>query len=118
MIYFWQSTYLPDESDRKFTSIHLLKVPDDATFSKADSLFKVANSLIAKAGYPDCGYTMYKVLEGEGLKYNWVMNGNWKTQENYAVIHKNEQLNKFYEQNIDFLKSLFRDEVYVKVSLP
>jgi len=118
LIDFYHSTYLPDEHDKKYTSIHFLKIPDNLPISALDEFIQNVNNKIATLGYPGCGYKLLKVIPEKDSKFNWVMEGNWKNPDVYKIIHENKELNDFYQQNTTVLKSYFNDQIYLKAVLP
>lgn len=118
LIRFFQSTYLPDEHDKKFTSLHLLKVPENLSLSVLDDAVKKLNAVIAGIGYPDCGYKVLQVVPGDDSKFNWIMEGNWKNTDVYKIIHENEDYKKELEQIRPQIMPLFKDQIYLKVALP
>ena len=118
LIYFWQSTDLADEHDKKYTTIHLMKIPENLPISYLDELFLKVNNTITALGYPDCGYKLLKVIPEKDSKYNWVLEGNWKNPDVYKIIHESKEFNDFSQQNSTRLKSYFNDQIYLKVVLP
>lgn len=118
LIDFYHSTYLPDEHDKKFTSIHFLKIPDNLPISDLnEGLFKV-NSAITSIGYPDCGYKLLKVISDKDSKFNWVLEGNWMNPDVYKIIHENEAFKKVHDPASEMFSSYFKDQIYLKVVLP
>lgn len=118
LIHFWQSTYLPDEHDKKFTSIHLLKIPENLSISTLDSGIQSVNTVIAKIGYPNCGYTLLKVIQENESKFTWVVEGNWENPDVYKIIHENEEYKKLNEESSKTMDPYFRDRIYIKAILP
>jgi ketosteroid isomerase-like protein len=118
LIDFYHSTYLPDEHDKKFTSIHFLKIPDNLPISDLNEGILKLNSAIASIGYPDCGYTLLKVIPDKDSKFNWVLEGKWMNPDVYKIIHENEEVNKVGEQVTKVLNPYFKDQIYLKVVLP
>jgi hypothetical protein len=118
LIHFWQSTYLPDEHDKKFTSIRLLKIPENLPISTFNDEIQNANAVFAKIGYPDCGFICLKVDPGMDSKFNWVLLGNWKNQDVYKIIHNNDEFKKWYEQSKEMQELYLKDHIYVRASLP
>jgi hypothetical protein len=118
LINFWQSTYLPDEHDKKYTSIHLLKIPENLPISDLNEYVSKINDKIASLGYTDCGYKLLKVIPEKDSKFNWVLEGNWKNPDVYKIIHENKELNDIYQQMSAVIKSYFNNQIYVKAVLP
>lgn len=118
LIDFYHSTYLPDEHDKKFTSIHFLKIPDNLPISDLNEGILKVNNAIAALGYTDCGYTLLKVIPDKDSKFNWVMEGNWRNPDVYKIIHENEVVNRVHEQANKVLNPYFKDQIYLKVVLP
>jgi ketosteroid isomerase-like protein len=118
LIDFYHSTYLPDEHDKKFTSIHFLKIPDNLPISDLNEGILKVNSAIASIGYPDCGYTLLKVMPDKDSKFNWVLEGNWMNPDVYKIIHENKEVIKVKEQTPTVLDPYFKDQMYLKAVLP
>lgn len=118
LIHFWQSTYLPDENDKKFSSIHFLNIPENLPMPAFKDAFSKINEVIAQIGYPDCGYTLKQVVPDNDSKYNWVLEGKWKTPEVYKIIHENEEYKKAGTQYEKEIMPYFKDEIYLKAILP
>jgi hypothetical protein len=118
LIHFWQSTYLPDEQDKKLTGIHLLKIAENLPISVLDSGIQNVNTVIAKIGYPDCGYTLLKVIPNNDSKYNWVLLANWKNSEVFKIIMGNEEFKKVTEQYSKEMNLYWKDEIDIKATLP
>jgi hypothetical protein len=117
VIHFWQSTYLPDSHDKKYTSIHLMKIPGNLPISDLNEILRKINNKITALGYPDCGYKLLKVIPEKDSKFNWIMEGNWKNPDVYKIIHENKELNDFYQQNSTVFKSYLNGQIYVKAVL-
>ena len=118
LIDFYHSTYLPDEHDKKFTSIHFLKIPDNLPISDLSEGILKVNSSIASIGYPDCGYTLLKVMPDKDSKFNWVLEGNWMNPDVYKTIHENEEFKKVHDPASEMFSPYFKDQIYLKVVLP
>jgi hypothetical protein len=118
LINFWQSTYLADEHDKRYTSIHFMKIPENLPISGLQEIVLKMNNIISALGYPDCGYKLLKVIPEKDTKFNWVLEGNWKNPDVYKVIHESKEINDFYQQNTAELKSYFNDQIYLKAVLP
>jgi hypothetical protein len=118
LMYFWQSSYLADENDKKYTTIHLMKIPENDPISGLNELVLKLNNTITALGYPDCGYKLLKVIPEKDSKFTWVLVGNWKTPDVYKIIHESKEVTDLYQQNTAGFKSYFKDEIYVKAVLP
>jgi hypothetical protein len=117
LISFWQSTYLPDENDKKFTTIHFMKVPETLPIADLNEILKKANENIATLGYPECGYTLLKVVADKGVQYNWIMMGNWKNLDVYKIIHESKEMTEFSNQFSKTVQPYLKDQIYLKASL-
>ena len=82
-----------------------------------DAIQKI-NTVITNIGYPDCGYNVFQVVPGEGSKYNWVLQGNWKNPGIYKTIHENEEFKKVFEEGKRETTPYFKGQIYLKVTLP
>lgn len=117
LINFWHSTYLPDEHDKKYRSVHFLKVPDNL-LSDLDGIIKKCNDKIASLGYPECGYSLLKVIPEKDSKFNWILEGNWKNPDVYKIIHENKEFNEILTQNSKVIELVSKDQIYLKAALP
>lgn len=117
LIKFWQSSYLPDEHDKKYRSIHFMKIPDNL-LPDLDGILKTLNEKITSLGYPECGYSLLKVIPEKDSKYNWILEGNWKNAEIYKIIHENKDINEIFTQNTKVLELVSKDQLYLKAILP
>lgn len=117
LISFWQSTYLPDEHDKKFTSIHFMKVPEKLPIADFKEILKRANESMAALGYPECGYTLLKVTADKSVQYNWILVGNWKNADIYKIIHESKEYSEIREQDNQAIQPYLKDQIYLKASL-
>lgn len=118
LIHYFHSTHLPDVNDKNLTSIHLLRIPENMPVSKVEETIAKINTAIASIGYSDCGYKMLTVVSGKESKFNYVIQGNWKNQEVYQIIHDSEEFKKVIEEMSKDLTDIFKDQIYVRASLP
>jgi hypothetical protein len=118
LIYFWQSSYLADEHDKQYTTIHLMKIPEKVSITELNEIVLKINSTIAALGYPECGYKLLKVIPEKDSRYSWVLEGKWKSPDVYKIIHENKEVSDFYQQNSKQFSSYFNDEIYLKAVLP
>lgn len=118
LLQFWQSTYLPDENDKKYTSIHFMKIPENYPISTLNDAIIEINDKIAAMGYPDCGYKVLQVIPENDSKFNWVLEGTWKNSDIYKILHENKELNDLRQKNNEVLEPYFKDQIYLKAILP
>jgi ketosteroid isomerase-like protein len=115
---FFLSTHLPDDSDKKYTSIHLLKIPDELLLAALEDEIRKGNAIVAEKGYPECGYMLTKIHTDNKSSYNYVLFGNFKNLQTYDIIHDEAEFKKSADQATEILIPYFKDELYVKTSLP
>jgi hypothetical protein len=118
LIDFFHSTHLPDVNDKKYTTVHLLKISDDLAISALNEEMQKVNALIAGSGYPDCGYVIRNITQEEGTAYNYMVQGNWRNPEIYKVIHDLEGYKRWNEEASKELIPYYKDYVYLKAMLP
>lgn len=118
LIDFWQSTYLPDEHDKKYRSIHFMIIPDKLPVSELSGFINKINDKISALGYPDCGYSLLKVIPEKDSKFNWVLEGSWKNPDVYAILHNNKEMKEIYTQGSKVLNQFFENQTYLKAVLP
>ncbi len=75
-----------------------MKIPDNL-LPDLDGILKTLNEKITSLGYPECGYSLLKVIPEKDSKYNWILEGNWKNAEIYKIIHENKDINEIFTQN-------------------
>ena len=117
-MHYFHVTNLPDVNDKKFTSIHLMQISDSELLKQLNAVLEKANSMIMSMGYMDCGYKLLTTVSDKEPKYNYVLIASWKNQETYKAIHENGGLNKLWEESAAVFTAVFKNEVYVKASLP
>lgn len=77
-------------STAQLKSIHLFDMPEGVTEAELAAALKEMNTAIARLGYKDAGYFLYKV-EGEGVeKYHYFFEGVWPSAEAYKKIHEDK----------------------------
>jgi hypothetical protein len=118
LIDFVHSSYLPDENNKEFTSIHLLQVPSKLSIASLNEAIQKINKAIGKIGYPDCGYSIMNIVPEKDIKYNHVMTGKWKNEEAYNTIHNDAEYKKAIEEVKNELIPFFENQVYVKYVMP
>ena len=117
LMHYFHSTHLPDPNDKGYTSVHLMKIPEELPVKVLEDALGKYNEAIASIGYGDCGYKMLKVDPGSNDDYNYVMKGKWKNKEIYDIIHEHESFKNVSNETPETLKDYFKDQVYLKVSL-
>ncbi|HCY41794.1 MAG TPA: hypothetical protein DHV48_10625 [Prolixibacteraceae bacterium] len=118
LISFYQSSYLPYENDKKYTSIHLLTIPEKMPFDVLNESITRLNATISKIGYPDCGYAFMEMVPDKNSKFNKILVGNWRNADVYKIIHEDQEYKDAASQNEKGLNPYFINDVYVKYSLP
>lgn len=114
LIQYFHSTHLPDPNDKNLSSIHFLKVPEDLSVSDLENYLNKVNDAIASLGYTDCGYKVLTVVPESKDVYNYVVEGKWKNQETYQIIHESDAYKKATENMNDDLKEFFKGQIYVR----
>ena len=93
-------------------SLHLLNLPPEISESQLASVLADINSAIAELGYPDAGYTLFKVQSDTTAEYQYLWEGNWPSQAAYDVIHENETYVTSFEMHQAVFDALAEDHVY------
>jgi hypothetical protein len=115
---FFHSTHLPDDTDKKYTSIHLMKIPDEISLTPLENEIRKGNAIVAGMGYPECGYMLTKIHTDNKSSYNYVLFGNFKNLLVYDIIHDEAEFKNWADQATEVLVPYFKDELYSKASLP
>jgi hypothetical protein len=118
LISFYQSSYLPHENDKKYTSLHLLNIPENMPIDLLNESIARLNSAISKIGYPECGYTLMQMVPDKNSKFNNVLVGNWRNADVYKAIHDHQEFKDAAGKNEKDLTPYFINDVYVKYYLP
>jgi len=118
LIDFFHSTHLPDVNDKKYTTVHLLKVPGELSISALNDEIQKVNALIAGSGYPDCGYVIRNITQEEGTAYNYMVQGNWRNPEIYKIIHELDEYKKWNTESGEAMTPFYKDYVYLKAMMP
>lgn len=114
LIQYFHSTHLPDPDDKNLSSIHFLKVPESMTISTLHDYVSKVNEAIASLGYTDCGYKVLTVVPESKDVYNYVVEGKWKNEETYKIIHESDAFKKATENMNDEIKKFFNGQIYVR----
>jgi hypothetical protein len=117
LISFYQSSYMPQENDKKYTSIHLFRVPEKLQMEPLKESVARINEVIAKIGHPECGYSLMNTVSEEGQKFNQVMVGNWVNMDIYKAIHDHTAYKNVIAQEEALLIPYFNDQIYAKYQL-
>jgi hypothetical protein len=118
LIDFFQSYHFPIENNKNYSSVHLINIPSDQTISSLNDAITAINQVIAKIGYPNCGYSVMNVIAEKDVKYNYVLSGKWVNEEIYNTIHNNPEYKKAIEDNRQTLVSFLSNQVYLKYIMP
>lgn len=93
-------------------SVHLLNLPSDVSEADlAESLGKL-NSGVAEAGYPEAGYSLWKVTGEQAGEYAYLWEGDWPSQEAYDAIHESESWQAATEATTEVYEALRPQHVY------
>lgn len=115
LLNYFHSSHLPNPEDTDYSTIHLLKVPDNLNIKDLEEDMKKLNAAISSLGYWDCGYKLLKVDESTSDSYNYFIKGNWNNAENYKIIHDSEAFKTVADKMPEVLNEFFKNQVYVKV---
>jgi len=114
LIQYFHSTHLPDPDDKNLSSIHFLKIPENLAVSDLEGYLNKANEAIASLGYTDCGYKVLTVVPESKDVYNYVVEGKWKNEETYKIIHESNAYKKATENISDDIMNFFKGQIYVR----
>ncbi len=115
LIYYIQSTHLPDPDNKNLASLHLLKVSDEMTIETFQNAIDKFNQAISEMGFWECGYTVMQVVPGSNQEFNYFVKGTWKNQETYDAIHENEAWKNLADNLPPEVKKFFDGQIYLKV---
>jgi hypothetical protein len=73
-------------SSPAFKAVHLANLTDDEA-SKLLAWITDMNEMIAKAGYPNVRYRLYKVAGKQNGSYGYMWESTWPSEDVYAKAH-------------------------------
>jgi len=80
--------------------------------SQLASVLADINAAITEIGYPDAGYTLFKVQSDTTAEYQYLWEGNWPSQATYDVIHENETYTAAFEAHQSVFDALADAHLY------
>lgn len=68
-------------------SVHLINLPASVPEAEFVAAINNANAVIAKTGYPNAGYSIWKVVGTQNGAFAYLYEGHWPSQAAYDSIH-------------------------------
>ena len=93
-------------------SHHLLNLPSDVSEADLAEALGTLNAAVAEAGYPEAGYSLWKVTGEQAGDYAYLWEGDWPSQEGYDVIHESESWQAAWEATAEMGEALRPQHVY------
>lgn len=90
-----QDTLLNKKNKNMLKTMSLYRSFSNATESQLLSAIQEANELIAGLGYPNSGYSFWKVQKLEVGSFQYLLQGSWPGEEAYDIIHTSEEFKAF-----------------------
>jgi hypothetical protein len=81
-------------------SVHLLNLPSDLSEADVAEALGKLNVAVAEAGYPEAGYSLWKVTSEQTGEYAYLWEGDWPSQDDYDVIHSSESWTAAFEAEV------------------
>ena len=93
-----------------FRAIHLMELTDSEAETVQTALADF-NSVLAKMGYADIRYRLYKVFGPQAGRYNYLWESVWPSGQIYQKVHDSAEWVSVAERN-SALNALMKDELY------
>ena len=93
-------------------SHHLFNLPASITEADVVAAFQEVNSAVAETGYPDAGYSLWKVTGEQSGEYMYLWEGNWPNLEAYRSIHDHPAFLAAFGKTQAVFSVLAEDQVY------
>ena len=93
-------------------SHHLLNLPSDVSEANLAEALGKLNAAVAEAGYPEAGYSLWKVTGEQAGEYAYLWEGDWPSQDDYDAIHESESWKAAWEATAEVYEALSPQHVY------
>jgi hypothetical protein len=93
-------------------SHHLLNLPSELSEADLAEALGKLNAGVAEAGYPEAGYSLWKVTGEQSGDYAYLWEGDWPSQEGYDAIHESESWQAAAEAITEVFEALSPQHVY------
>jgi hypothetical protein len=94
-----------------FKAVHLVTLTSEADVASLLGALDDMNAAVAKAGFPDIRYRLYKVTGKQAGSYNYLWESSWPGGAVYDKVHKNEAWVAATKKHPE-MEALMKDEVY------
>src|SRR4051812_31466575 len=94
-----------------FKAIHLVKITSEADVAAMQATLADLNAVIAKEGYRDIRYRLYKVTGSQAGSYNYLVESSWSGGDAYDKVHKSAEWLSTTKKHSDF-ERITKEQVY------
>jgi ketosteroid isomerase-like protein len=110
----------PNPAPATLKSVHLVNVAPGSTQEDVVEIFTALNAGIQEAGYPDAGYSLWKIGEAEEpdtapIGSDYFLEGLWPDQATYDQIHQAEAFQAAIESVTASWQRVLADQSYARV---
>jgi hypothetical protein len=93
-----------------FKTVHLVNLTTPAEVAKLQAAITDMNAVLAKAGYADVRYRLYKISGKQAGPYAYLWESTWPGAEAYEKVHQSADWTASSKKHQ--LDALMKDEVY------
>jgi hypothetical protein len=94
-----------------FKAVHLMTVTSAADVAELQSMIADINGVVAKAGYPDTRYRLFKVSGTQAGTYNHLLESSWPGADAYDRVHQSADWLAAVTKHPEFNR-ITKDQVY------
>jgi hypothetical protein len=94
-----------------FKAVHLVNVTSASDVAELQSMIADMNAAVAKAGYPNIRYRLFKVFGTQAGTYNHLLESSWPGGEAYDRVHKSAGWLAAAQKHPEFAR-ITKDQVY------
>jgi len=104
-----------------FKAVHLIALKSPAEVTELQAALADMNAAVAKVGYADVRYRLFKVVGKQTGKYNYMWESAWPGGEVYDKVHNSPDWNAAVKRHPKVEEMMKENDVYnryVEVSKP
>ncbi|PYR88312.1 MAG: hypothetical protein DMF84_28705 [Acidobacteria bacterium] len=94
-----------------FKTVHLVNITSPADVAAMQETIADLNAVVAKAGYSDTRYRLFKVTGTQAGTYNYLLESSWPGGEAYDQVHRSPEWLAAAQKHPDFPR-ITKDQVY------
>ena len=94
-----------------FKTVHLVNITSAADVTELQATIADLNAVVAKAGFSDTRYRLFKVTGTQAGTYNYLLESSWPGGDAYDQVHKSPEWREAAQKHPDFQR-ITKDQVY------